>query len=208
MVIARSPRYTYFMKKNLALLILLILGVSGSVVFLQKQAEKTLVPPLEIPALVTAPKVNVALQKTEIPEVSYHVIRVVDGDTIIVNMNAAEERVRLIGVNTPETVDPRRTVQCFGKEASLFLNNILREQSVRLEVDTTQGDRDKYGRLLRYVFLSDGTLVNKMIIEKGYGYEYTYRLPYHYQKELKEAEAKARTVEAGLWAPRTCGGNK
>lgn len=135
------------------------------------------------------------------------VIRVVDGDTIVVTINGAEEKVRLIGVNTPETVDPRKTVECFGREASDFSKSILSSARVRLEADPSQGDRDKYGRLLRYVFLADGVNFNLRLIEGGYAYEYTYRLPYKYQKEFKQAQKEAELNQRGLWAEGACGNN-
>ena len=133
------------------------------------------------------------------------VTRVVDGDTIVAMINGKQEKIRLIGVNTPETVDPRRPVECFGKEASIFTKSLLKDASVRLEADPSQTDRDKYGRLLRYIFLSDGTLINEKIIAEGYGYEYTYRIPYHYQTEFKKAEQTARAQKKGLWADGVCG---
>lgn len=135
------------------------------------------------------------------------VTRVVDGDTIIVSINGTTEKVRLIGVDTPETVDPRKPVQCFGNEASAFTKSLLTDESVHFESDPTQGDRDKYGRLLRYVFLSDGTLVNQQIIALGYGHEYTYRIPYKYQAKFKAAERIAREGKKGLWGPSACSKN-
>lgn len=131
------------------------------------------------------------------------VVRVVDGDTIVVNVKGAQEKVRLIGVDTPETVDPRGSVQCFGEEASAFTKSLLEKQVVRLEADASQDDRDKYGRLLRYVFLND-TLINKELISLGYGHEYTYRRPYKYQKEFKNAEKNSRDSKKGLWSPSVC----
>ncbi|MFZ2303464.1 MAG: thermonuclease family protein [Minisyncoccia bacterium] len=131
------------------------------------------------------------------------VIRVIDGDTIIVLVNGAQEKIRLIGVDTPETVDPRGSVQCFGEEASEFTRSILVNQVVRLESDASQDDRDKYGRLLRYVFLGD-TLINKELISLGYGHEYTYRRVYKYQKEFKDAEMSARNSQEGLWSESAC----
>lgn len=137
------------------------------------------------------------------------VTRVIDGDTIVVLMNGVSEKIRLIGVDTPETVDPRKTIQCFGKEASMFTENLLLNNAVRLEADASQGDRDKYGRLLRYVFLEDGTanneIINKKLIAEGYGHEYTYRLPYKYQSDFKNAERLAREGQKGLWASGVCG---
>ncbi len=134
----------------------------------------------------------------------YKIIKVVDGDTISVSMNGKTETLRLIGINTPETVDPRKPVECFGKEASNKAKSILEGQSVRLEADPSQGERDKYNRLLRYVFLLDGTFFNKSMIQQGYAYEYTYNTPYKYQADFKTAELEARTAKRGLWADNAC----
>lgn len=134
----------------------------------------------------------------------YTVVHVVDGDTVDVDINGETERIRLIGLNTPETVDPRRPVECFGKEASAKAKDILVGQKVKIETDPSQGARDKYGRLLAYLLLPDGTLFNKMMIEEGYGYEYTYHLPYKYQEEFKAAEIRARELKKGLWANSIC----
>jgi micrococcal nuclease len=123
--------------------------------------------------------------------------RVVDGDTVVIN---GGEKVRLIGLNTPETVDPKRPVECFGPEASSEAKKILTGQTVRLETDPSQDARDKYGRLLAYVFLEDGTNFDEFMIENGYGYEYTYRTAYKYQKEFKAAEKEAQANGRGLWA--------
>jgi micrococcal nuclease len=135
----------------------------------------------------------------------YPVVKVVDGDTVRILTDGHEETIRLIGINTPETVDPRRPVQCFGKEASEKAKEILSDTRVFLEDDPTQGDRDKYGRLLRYVLLPDGTNFNRKMIEWGYAYEYTYDVPYRYQAEFKEAERHAREEKAGLWSAEACG---
>lgn len=143
--------------------------------------------------------------KTPITAISEtRVVRIVDGDTIVVLINGVQEKIRLIGVDTPEIFDARGSAQCFGEEASEFTKSLLKNQAVRLEADATQDDRDKYGRLLRYVFLSDGTFVNGEIITQGYGHEYTYRRPYKYQTEFKTAELNAREAKKGLWAPSVC----
>lgn len=136
----------------------------------------------------------------------YSVIRVIDGDTIVVDMNGHDETVRLIGVNTPETVDPRKPVQCFGREASDFLKTMLPAGTkVGLVSDPTQSNRDKYGRLLRYAYLGD-VLVDEEIISAGYGFEYTYDIPYKFQKKFKASENYAREGSLGLWATATCNG--
>lgn len=127
------------------------------------------------------------------------VVRVVDGDTIDALVVGQTKRIRLIGINTPETVDPRRPVECFGAEASHKAKEILNGRQVTVESDSTQGDADKYGRLLRYVFLEDGTNFNLLMIREGYAYEYTYNAPYKYHQEFNAAEQEARTKKAGLW---------
>ncbi|MEA2088732.1 MAG: thermonuclease family protein [Patescibacteria group bacterium] len=134
----------------------------------------------------------------------YSVIKVIDGDTITVDIDGNNETLRLIGIDTPETVHPTKTVECFGIEASNKAKNLLTGKKVKLESDDTQGERDKYNRLLRYVFLEDGTNFNKLMINDGYAYEYTYFLPYKYQNEFKQAEQFARENKNGLWADGVC----
>lgn len=136
--------------------------------------------------------------------VLYKVEKVVDGDTIKIYINNVLENIRLIGLDTPETVDPRKEVQCFGVEASNKAKEMLSEKNVILEKDVTQGERDKYGRLLLYVYLEDGTLFNRWMIENGYGHEYTYNIPYKYQIEFQNAEKYARENKLGLWADNVC----
>ena len=135
---------------------------------------------------------------------TYMVIQVVDGDTIKVNIEDVKTTIRLIGVDTPETVDPRKPVQCFGKEATNKMLELLHNKIVLLEEDQSQGDKDKYGRLLRYVFLPDGTNINKELILEGYAYEYTYDLPYKYQDKFENAQISARESKRGLWADNAC----
>ena len=108
----------------------------------------------------------------------YEVTRVIDGDTVDVRINGKVERIRIIGLNTPETKDPRKPVQCFGKEASAKAEELLGGKTVRLEADPTQGERGRYGRLLRYIWMPDGQLFNMVMISEGYAFEYTYRVPY------------------------------
>ncbi len=135
---------------------------------------------------------------------SFLITRVVDGDTMKVSINGTEDTIRLIGIDTPETVHPSKPVECFGMEASNKAKELLDGKMVKLEADSSQGERDKYGRLLRYIFLQDGTNFNKLMISEGYAYEYTYNLPYKYQAEFKSAEQYAKTNEKGLWAPDAC----
>lgn len=133
------------------------------------------------------------------------VVKVVDGDTIEVELGGVREKIRIIGIDTPETVDPRRGVQCFGKEASNFAKQTLAGKTVYLEADPTQADRDKYQRLLRFVFMNEGSVdFGKLMIQEGFGHEYTYDVPYKYQTQYKQAETEARTNKKGLWADNTC----
>ena len=156
----------------------------------------------------TAPAYQTPATTTDIADDSEHewypVVKVIDGDTFTVAMNGENVTVRLIGIDTPETVDPRKPVQCFGKEASEKAKRTLSGTSVRIETDPSQGELDKYGRLLAYAFLGSGINVAEYMIAEGYGHEYTYNLPYKYQTEFKAAEATAREQKRGLWADDTC----
>ena len=122
------------------------------------------------------------------------VVRVVDGDTLLLDGN---ERVRLIGVNTPESVDPRRAVESFGKEASAFTRRLAEGRRVRLQFDHER--RDRYGRILAYVYLEDGMFLNAEIIRQGFGFAYT-RFPFQYMEEFRAYEREARDKRRGMWA--------
>lgn len=133
------------------------------------------------------------------------VLKVVDGDTMRVFYQGATTTVRLIGLDTPETVDPRRPVECFGLEASAKAVELLPSGiTVRLETDATQDKYDKYGRLLVYLYIKDDLLFNKAMIEQGYGYEYTHKVPYQQQALFKAAQAQAQEYGRGLWAQGVC----
>ena len=121
------------------------------------------------------------------------VTRVIDGDTIEIS---GGERVRYIGIDTPETVDPRKPVQCFGIEASNKNKELVLGKTVRLEKDIT--DRDKYHRLLRYVWL-DNTMINRALVEEGFAHSYSYPPDVKYQDQLVAAERQAREAKRGLW---------
>lgn len=128
------------------------------------------------------------------------VTRVVDGDTIKVLIQDKEDNVRLIGIDSPEILDERRTTQCFGKQASDKAKEILTGKTIILESDPTQKNRDEYGRLLRYVFLNDLNF-NKFMLSEGYAREYTFRdNSYQYQSEFVQAEKRAKENKIGLWA--------
>ena len=136
---------------------------------------------------------GVALTLAPAPGAAQLVERVVDGDTIIVQEVG---RVRLIGVDTPETVNPRRPVECFGREASAFAKRMLEGQRVRLEYD--QDRTDRYGRTLAYVYLPNGAFVNAELVRQGYGHAYT-RFPFRYLDDFRRYERDARQRQRGLW---------
>lgn len=158
------------------------------------------------PTITSIPKQNEAtVTPTQEPKKDlFKVVKVIDGDTIQVDIKGKIETVRLIGVDAPESVDPRKPVQCFGKEASNKAKEVLERKYVKLLVDRSQGDKDKYGRLVRYVFLEDGANFNKIMIAEGYAHESTYQTPYEYQTEFREAEKEARENRKGLWADNVC----
>jgi endonuclease YncB( thermonuclease family) len=122
--------------------------------------------------------------------------RVIDGDTLELSTG---ETVRLIGVDTPETKDPRKPVQYFGKEATAFTQRTVAGKRVHLEHD--QQRHDKYGRTLAYVYLENGTFVNAEIIKQGYGFAYT-RYPFKYLEEFRKLEREAREAKRGLWGDK------
>lgn len=171
-------------------------------------------PPAKTPAPSRPPAKTPA--PTAPPEASYPtppdglasapVVAVVDGDTLDVRLGGRRERVRLIGINTPESVDPRRPVECYGREASAKAKELLRGQTVLLEADPSQDEQDRFGRLLRYVWLPDGRLFNLEMVAQGYAFEYTFAAPYKYRDEFRRAQARARSDGLGLWSPDTCDG--
>jgi micrococcal nuclease len=136
------------------------------------------------------------------------VVRVVDGDTVDVRFDDGKiERLRLIGIDTPELVDPRKPVQCYARDASLHAHELLDGQSVSIETDPSQGSRDIYGRSLAYIWLADGRNFGEVMIGDGYAHEYTYRYPYVYQDAFRAAQAEAMANQLGLWSPATCAGD-
>lgn len=139
------------------------------------------------------------LSTTPVSSPSFEIIkvtRVIDGDTIELENG---QRVRYIGIDTPETVDPRKPIQCFGVESAKKNRELVEGKTVRLEKDIT--DKDKYGRLLRYVYLGD-LFVNLELVKEGFAHSYTYPPDVKYQAEILEAERQAREAKRGLW--RAC----
>ena len=123
------------------------------------------------------------------------VVRVIDGDTVLLD---GEERVRLIGIDTPETVHPSRPVECYGREASAFLRQTVQGRNVRLQFE--QQRQDRYGRTLAYLYLKDGTFVNAEMVREGYAHAYT-RYPFRHMEDFRRLERSAREAGRGLWGP-------
>ena len=130
------------------------------------------------------------------------VVRVVDGDTVIVDWGGVEESVRLIGVDTPETKHPNEPIGCYGPEASAYTTNLLPPGlSVRLELD--KDERDRYDRLLAYIYLDDGAMINEMLITGGYGRVLTIQPNARHAERFLDAERQAQAGGLGLWG--ACG---
>lgn len=125
--------------------------------------------------------------------VTYTVQRVIDGDTIELNTG---ERVRYIGINTPETKHPSKGVECFGPEASKFNTQLVKGKTITMEKDVS--DTDRYGRLLRYIYVDD-LFVNLELVKQGYAYSSSYPPDVKHQDRLREAESYARSNKLGLW---------
>lgn len=131
------------------------------------------------------------------------VVEITDGDTIKIE---GDEKVRLVGIDTPETKDPRKTVECFGQEASDYLKSLIDQKEVELKKDNTSDDRDKYDRLIRYVYLNDED-INAKMIEDGYAYAYT-EFSFDKSEEYTNIENEARENNRGLWSEDTCNGER
>ncbi len=134
------------------------------------------------------------------------VTHVVDGDTLDATVDGGEKvRVRFLGVNTPEVVDPRKPVQCFGKEASAFSKSLLNGKRIMLKADPQADERDKYGRILRTVYLEDGTDVNATLVANGYAQAYTsFPLNPIRKRQIISLQNDAKTAGRGMWAPQAC----
>jgi micrococcal nuclease len=135
--------------------------------------------------------------------VTAKVVRITDGDTIHVLIADKYETIRLIGINAPELKDPDPQKKCWADQAKAKADQMLSGMTVQLEADPTQSDRDKYQRLLRYVWWN-GADFNLWMIQKGYAAEYTYDKPYKYQKEFKAAQEQAVKDKWGIWDTSGC----
>ncbi|MEK9177410.1 MAG: thermonuclease family protein [Patescibacteria group bacterium] len=131
-------------------------------------------------------------------ETPIQVVHVVDGDTVqLIN----GEYVRYVGIDTPESVDPRKSVQCYAKEAAAKNRVLVEGQFVTFYQDVSE--KDKYGRWLGYAYKDDGTFVNKMLVEEGYAFAYRYEPDVAKADELYGDESFAKEMKLGLWGSCT-----
>ncbi len=198
---AFSP--SFFKKAGLVFSLMLVFSMlipPSEVV--EKKEESAIKNPSQIVEVATVSSVV----KSEVVKSEQGVVsRVIDGDTLEVMAGGELIKIRVIGINTPETVDPRKSVECFGQQASTQAKAMLLNQKVYLEKDLTQDNQDKYGRYLRFVWLeSDNADYGKQMILQGYAFEYTYQKPYKYQLEYKSAQKVAENEKKGLWADDAC----
>jgi endonuclease YncB( thermonuclease family) len=131
----------------------------------------------------------------------YSINHFIDGDTISVTINGRAESVRLIGVDTPETHKPNTPVQCYGETAAAYTKKLIGWGKVRLGADSLSSNRDRYNRLLRYVYLPDGRLLDELLIQEGYGFAYV-QFPFTKSETFSNDQATARAQQKGLWG--TC----
>ena len=182
--------------KPFAILVLMVAGIAALVT--------------RMPASALHQPLPQSSHTTPLPDQAAYVERVIDGDTLKLS---SKERVRLIGIDTPELHenaklyrDAKRsgqdvqTILGMGREAYRFTQTLVEGKTVRLEMDVQP--RDKYGRLLAYVYLEDGTFVNAEIIRKGYAYPMTIPPNVRHAVEFKELFAEARRQRLGLWSVR------
>ena len=133
------------------------------------------------------------------------VTRVVDGDTIEVSLGGAIEDIRLLGIDTPESVKPNSPIECFGREASAAAEAFLSNAEVTLVRDVE--DRDRYGRLLRYVYVGE-EMANARLVVNGYATAYTYPPNVRHAELFVQLQREASEAERGLWSPQTCDGQE
>ena len=134
---------------------------------------------------------------------SIKLLKIYDGDTILISLNGKQERIRFTGINTPEIAHPRyhKIGEFFGKEAKNHLKRILKKhQIIRLEFDVNK--RDKYQRLLAYIFLDNGKMLNELMVEDGYAYTYNFPPNIKYKNLFSKAETYAQFNHLGLWKNR------
>lgn len=180
--------------------IILIIGFSYFIYGLVNLFQQQNVPPegftVNLPDENTNPAPTVFVKASE----SAKVVRVIDGDTIEVDLNGEKKKIRYIGIDTPETVDPRRAVACFGKEASNENKKLVENEVVSLEKDISE--TDQFGRLLRYVYVlkdDQNIFVNDYLVRQGFAKVSTFPPDVRFADQFLEAQNEATVNKRGLW---------
>lgn len=189
------------LKKSLLIIVLLIISISAGITLIWQGLNlDTHFKNAQVLGNKTDPTPATSSANLN-GQVNYKVVKVIDGDTFHIDLNGQEVSVRMIGIDTPETVDPRRPVGCFGKKASEETKRLLEGKEVILEKDVT--DTDKYNRLLRYVYLpvtgGDLLFVNDYLVRQGFAKNYTYPPDVKFDERFRLAETDARENLRGLW---------
>lgn len=198
------PSFSFRLKIFIGVLLLVLVFCSGFLVnsALQNRSEKKVAESTVEPTAQPSPTATKTDENKESAESvasssgrqRFKVARVVDGDTIEIETG---QKIRLIGIDTPETVKPNTPVQCFGKEASNKTKELLEGKEIEVEKDVSETDR--YGRLLRYVFLDD-IFVNQYLVGEGYAYASTFPPDVKYESLFREAQRTAQEENKGLWS--------
>ena len=179
------------------LLTMVVVAVAACSMPLWKPPTVTPAPPTITPA----PPTWTPVPPTPTPDrMRARVLRVVDGDTIEVMIDRREYRLRYIGIDTPETVHPELPVEWLGPEASAANKALVAGKTVYLEKDISEVDQ--YGRLLRYVFLEDGTFVNAELVRLGLAQVSTYPPDVKYVELYLRMQREAREAGRGMWGPQ------
>lgn len=190
----------YYLKRQAILIFGLVVILSGLIlisyglgnIILKNSGQEDFIEETEL---------NTGQDITNESSVSAKVTRVIDGDTIEVEIDKRNFKVRYVGIDTPETVDLRRPVACFGKEASLENKQLVEGKMVYLEKDISE--TDKYDRLLRYIYLpqDSGSLlfINDYLVRQGFAKVVTFPPDVKYSQQFIEAESEARENNRGLW---------
>ncbi len=145
-------------------------------------------------------------QNIKIPE-CYQVVYIYDGDTIKVNLDGKEEKIRLLGIDTPEmNYESKKKPDCYAQNAKDKLKNMIGNSCIKLKSDKLSGDKDKYDRLLRYIYLPDGKFLNMELVKQGYAFNYIYS-DNELKKDFSQAELNAKNKKLGIWSLR-CDYNK
>jgi len=142
---------------------------------------------------------NLSADSTTNNQNKIFITSVIDGDTAIAVIDGREEKLRFVGIDTPETEFSPAGLECFGNEATEYAKQLLENKTVTQCAASTQDDRDRYERLLVYVTLENGDDFGEVMIREGYAREFTYDNTYEHQSKYMQAESDAKQFSRGLW---------